>query len=132
MELAVGAGGLDEFGPASRQLVDEDRYGHQSTEDVDAELNDVGPDDRLHSAQERVDHRDRCHDRDGGFGRPTCQVLEHGRGEKQTESIAQGSGEKKEERSGGSSRSPKAVLEKLIDGEDLPTKVGGQERTWPP
>src|SRR5277367_579178 len=87
-KLVALMGRLKQFGPTARKMTHKDRQGNNSTDDVNTELNDIGPDHRLHPTDERINHGDRCHGYNGRFGRPPRQVLEDGRREKEPESVA--------------------------------------------
>ena len=112
-ELSVRLRYPHDLGPPTRNAVQQDDGSSDGPREVDDELNDISPDDRRHSAEERIDdggdahrqhreHKDRCRgiadaDRRGeSVGCP--RFCEKQRGEHETgcvepESIGETSGE---------------------------------------
>ena len=74
----VGGGGLaPELGRAAGKLADQDGQGEDRSHDVDVKLDDIDPDDGLHSSQKRVDDGVESDGEDRRLDRPARDDLEH-------------------------------------------------------
>ena len=69
-ELPRGSAVREELVPPAGQQPQDEHEGENRTRDLDDELDEVGPDDCLHPAEEGVDDRDDAHDHDGRFHAP--------------------------------------------------------------
>ena len=108
-ELAGGAGVGEGAGEAARQLRDQEGEGEDRAAEVDPELDELGPDDRLHAADHGVEDHHRAHAGDRPGDREAGHLREHQRGEEEADAVGEGAGDDEEERRGALGRPAEAA-----------------------
>ena len=146
-QLVAGGCQSGDFVPASRDLLPEDERRGERADQIDGELDDVGPDERRHPAEEGVDDHGEPERHDGRHQQRVRRIArrhhrlhcrfharhrdeerrEDQRRGKQTEAVRERTGHEEQPGRQLLDRSAKSPLEQLIDGQHLAAEVRRHE-----
>ena len=114
--------------PASRQLVQHDGKGDDSSHQIDHELNAIVPDDRLHAAEARVDDRQYADYEHTDRQRQSDRFFQHDGRQEESQPVCQIASYKKQDGGGLFGARAEPSIEDLVGGEKISTEVVRQQQ----